>query len=83
MKRDYNLEGGGGPDNDKREEGGKDEGYNDGVEGDVPTGADLWDWLLASANIATDVVTIAGKGNSELWGSWDRERVRNEMEWAE
>ena len=69
MKRDYNLEGGGGPDNNKREEGGKDEGYNDGVEGDVPAGADLWDWLLASANIAADVVAIADKGNSGLWGS--------------
>ena len=60
------MEGDGGPDNNKREEGGEEEGYKDGVERDVPTGIDLWNWLLARVSVAANIVAIVKRCNFEL-----------------
>jgi hypothetical protein len=44
-ERGYHVEGDGGADDDEGEEGGEEEGCEDGVDGDVPAGADLEGFL--------------------------------------
>jgi len=53
-ERGHDVEGDGAADVDEGEEYGEDVGENDGIEGDVPAGADLWglsaSWVLRREN---------------------------------